>query len=583
MVRAVLYARVSTQEQADHGYSLRQQLDRLRDYAAGEGYEVLEAIEDPGYSGSFLDRPGLDRVRDLVEAGGVDVVLAQDADRISREPGDRALLDGEFSRHRTRLFALNDWGDDSHQGQLLEFMQDWIGKGESLKLTERSRRNSRRKVSEGRLLGSSPLPRYGFQYARDNEGGRAVYEADPATMPVVVRVFGMLADGYAVKDVARTLDNDGIPTPRNGWEWSRRTLREMALKDVYRPHTVAELEQIVSAPVLAGLEPSRSYGVMWSGRVKTRKVSNTKRLRENPPPDQWIPVPVPLDGSGLTRELVDRARLTLAGNCTPAKVGDRTFELAKGILRCEHCGRAMVAFARDKGGPERIPYYRCDSPSRKGAPCPNRKSHRADDVEQRAWGMVAGQIDGEDEFLARLAARYEERKAELTGAGRSAGYMEDLAKIEDKKDRYVDLAAEGLMSRDRLRTKLAALDERETALRNELARARDTAARLADLEASYAEILEMVRERWPEGAPVTSHDEDTRYGDYGEEVVIEEPPEARRRRYAHMGVTFTMREDGTLRAEWALHTGGAATATSTGSSTRTVSCAAGTPLSTTTR
>jgi site-specific DNA recombinase len=63
--RAILYARVSTDEQARSGYSLSQQLEALREYAAREGYEILDEVTDPGKSGATLDRPGLDRVRDL--------------------------------------------------------------------------------------------------------------------------------------------------------------------------------------------------------------------------------------------------------------------------------------------------------------------------------------------------------------------------------------------------------------------------------------------------------------------------------------------------------------------------------------
>ena len=63
--QAILYARVSTDEQARSGYSLAQQIEALRDYAAREGYEVLEEITDPGQSGASLERPGMDCVRDL--------------------------------------------------------------------------------------------------------------------------------------------------------------------------------------------------------------------------------------------------------------------------------------------------------------------------------------------------------------------------------------------------------------------------------------------------------------------------------------------------------------------------------------
>jgi site-specific DNA recombinase len=75
--RAVLYARVSTDEQARSGYSLAQQIEALRDHAAREGFAVLEEVQDPGQSGASLERPGMDRVRDLVAAGGISVVLAQ--------------------------------------------------------------------------------------------------------------------------------------------------------------------------------------------------------------------------------------------------------------------------------------------------------------------------------------------------------------------------------------------------------------------------------------------------------------------------------------------------------------------------
>jgi site-specific DNA recombinase len=84
--RAILYARVSTDEQARSGYSLAQQMEALRGYATREGYEILQEIEDGRQSGASLERPGMDRVRDLVAAGGVSVVLAQDRDRFARDP-----------------------------------------------------------------------------------------------------------------------------------------------------------------------------------------------------------------------------------------------------------------------------------------------------------------------------------------------------------------------------------------------------------------------------------------------------------------------------------------------------------------
>src|SRR5215212_7483302 len=147
--RAILYARVSTDEQARSGYSLAQQLEALRDYAVREGYEVLEEVQDPGQSGASLERPGMDRVRDLVAAGGVWVVLAQDRDRFTREPAYHYLLRKEFEEQGCILKALNDRGDATPEGELTDGILDQLAKYERAKIAERTRRGMLRRVREG--------------------------------------------------------------------------------------------------------------------------------------------------------------------------------------------------------------------------------------------------------------------------------------------------------------------------------------------------------------------------------------------------------------------------------------------------
>jgi len=189
-MKVVAYARVSTVEQARSGYSIADQEEALHAWCAESGHELLEVVRDEGHSGAYLERQGLDRVRDLVEAGGVSLVVVQDADRLTCEPGHRALLDEEFERFGTRLVALDDWGDDSHEGQLLRFLKGWVSKGERLKIAERTRRGKRQKAKQEFIVAPPTAP-YGF---RLNEA-RDAYLVEDAQMATVRRIFQMVADG----------------------------------------------------------------------------------------------------------------------------------------------------------------------------------------------------------------------------------------------------------------------------------------------------------------------------------------------------------------------------------------------------
>jgi site-specific DNA recombinase len=155
--RVILYARVSTDEQARSGYSLAQQIEALREYAAQEGFEILEEVQDAGQSGASLERPGMDRVRDLVTTGSVSVVLAQDRDRFAREPAYHYLLRREFEEHGTKIRALNDRGDDSPEGELTDGILDQLGKYERAKIAERTRRGSSSGLA--RVRSSRRIPR----------------------------------------------------------------------------------------------------------------------------------------------------------------------------------------------------------------------------------------------------------------------------------------------------------------------------------------------------------------------------------------------------------------------------------------
>ncbi len=472
--RAVLYARVSTDEQARRGYSLAQQLEALREYAAREGYDVLEEVTDPGQSGASLARPGMDRVRDLVAAGGVSVVLAQDRDRFAREPAYHYLLKREFEEHGCKIRALNDRGDESPEGELTDGILDQLAKYERAKIAERSRRGKLRKAREGKLI-AGHTPKYGFRFNGDRTG----YVLDETTMEVVRRIFEMVASGAPMWTVKTTLEAEGIPAPSGGSRWSMTTLRKIIQDDSYRPYTIEELGELVPAVVVASLDPEMHYGVSWYGRRKTKrkqvaeigpdgkrryhhKQETTIRARK-----EWVGVPVP--SSGISRSVVDAARVAIKDNVKPSATGRRFWELSGGIAVCGECGRRLQHVYRRHRKKEGIfyNYYRCpSSQQRTGRTCPNGKGRRAEELEEQVWGFASSLLKDPQLLCRGLHQLIEQEKSASYGdpEKEARAWLERLSVIERKRSGFQEIAAERLMSISELKQRLVQLDkEREIA------------------------------------------------------------------------------------------------------------------------
>jgi site-specific DNA recombinase len=474
---AVLYARVSTEEQARSGYSLRQQLEALRAYAEREGYEVLEEIEDAGHSGAYLERPGLDRVRDLVESGAVSVVLAQDRDRFAREPAYLYLLKEEFGRHGCKLRALNDHGDESPEGQLTDGIMDQLAKFERAKFAERSRRGLDRKVTEGKVIAGPHAP-YGFTYSAD---GNALLISEPE-MVTVRRIFRMVAvEGASLGTVIRRLTDDGIPSPTGG-NWHKPTLGYLIKNDLYLPRTVEEIAGVASPKVAHGLDSGRRYGLWtWNKRrqKKTRVRDENGGYRDryetvHRPREEWSAVAVDLTDAGLERELVEAARERMEQNerRPPSNVGQRFWELSGGVARCAVCGSVLSpqAHRRRSGNGFRF-YYTCRQRYGNGPRhCTNTRSNPAVSLEEAVWEVVHGLLSDPGRLQEAYEKEIERTKRQHRGDPEHeirtfAARLEDL---NEERRGYLRQNARGLLSDSELDDMLSGVDEERDGLQKAL-------------------------------------------------------------------------------------------------------------------
>jgi site-specific DNA recombinase len=520
--RAILYARVSTDEQARSGYSLAQQIEALRAYASREGYEILEEVQDRGQSGASLERPGMDRVRDLVAAGGVSVVLAQDRDRFAREPTYLFYLREEFAQHRTALRALNDRGDESPEGELTTGILDQIARYERLKIAERSRRGKLRKAREGKIV-ATKYPTYGFRYNASRDG----YEADEEAMAVVARIFRMVGtEGIAIRGVKRIFEREGMPTPHGKNIWSQFFIRGAINDDAYRPHSREEIESLVakgqmSPEVASRLDPEKRYGIWWFNR---RRIKNYQEAVNGPdgksyktrskttwrPEAEWIAVPVP--DSRIPREWVDLAREAIKDNVKCSQNNRRPWVLSGGIARCGECGWAMGTHSAWGSQSKHVNhYYRCSKAHVNYVykSCLNSKHHRADRLEPLVWNYVSGVMKDPEGLRADLDRMIELEKGSLRGdPGEGAKlWAKQLADAERKRAKYQEAFAADAMTLPELKASLARLDEARKTAEHELEALRGREEYVRGLEADRDALLDSLEAQVPEALDSLAPDE----------------------------------------------------------------------------
>jgi site-specific DNA recombinase len=448
--KAILYARVSTPKQVAEGYSLDQQIECLRQYAAEHELEIAEEVRDGGYSGATLERPGMDRIFAVVAGGGVDVVLAQDADRITREPWHFGYLKAEFERYGSKLRALDDGDDETPEGEFFAGIRRGMSKMEREYTKRRTRRGKEKKIRSGKLLGSGPPP-HGFRWVQDNRGKRVGLQVDTQTMPVIHRLFELVgARGLPMYSAAKELQRQGFYAPKGGM-WRVGVIRNILLNDVYKPHTVEEPRALgIAEGVVASLDAAQEYGVSWFGKRRTIGPARGPRTYRKVPRPEWIGVPVP--SAGVPRAWIEAARDALRDNPVPGflKPSSRDHELNGGLAVCGGCGRNLTTHSTTTKSGAKHWYYVCAGARPRGPGagerlCSNKKMHPAEPLE---WA-VAAYVDGElltDQ--AELERHMDEAiAAERRKAGGDAAWAETLANRLAECDAEKGRAGEALRPR----------------------------------------------------------------------------------------------------------------------------------------
>jgi site-specific DNA recombinase len=284
MKRAIVYNRVSTKEQMEHGYTLDVYHDRCREYARQHEFDIVDVVSD-SISGDKLMRPGLDVVRNMVSESQVDAVVVYSPDRLTRNLAHSLFLREELQKGDVELhFYKSGRSEDTPEGRMKDNIEAVFSDYWKAKIVEGSRLGRRRKAQNGKWVGVGPVP-YGF--GRVGKARDVHLEINEDEAAILRQIFDMYigADGRPmnVQGIASVLTAKGVPPPNRGIGgnkksatiWHKGTVRRL----LTRRTVIGEFEYTdieLSFPELAIID-DETFGAAQNRREKSRARAIYKR------------------------------------------------------------------------------------------------------------------------------------------------------------------------------------------------------------------------------------------------------------------------------------------------------------------
>lgn len=364
--RVAVYGRHSTAMQtATSSSDQAASCAKLVDYLNGA---VTDTYLDPEFSGYRRDRPALQRLLRDIEAGLIDVVVCEALDRLARDAEDVAWLGKKLNYHRVALHTVTE----GHVDEIKFAVASLLGAIFLKNLIDKTLRGMEAAVLAGRFAGGRA---YGYKRViRLNANGeliRGLLEIDPVQADLVRRILTDFAAGQSSIQIAKALNEEGVPGPRGG-AWNASSIRGDPKKGT----------GILNNPLYIGR-------LVWGRRQWRRNPDSEKRERRYRLRDksEWVEVEVP-DLRIVNDELWEAARTELEQRQRPSAQGgigqqNRKKHLLSGLIRCSCCGCGYTISGKD--------YYRCAGQKERGT-CDNTMSVRKGAIETATLSVLKNHL-----------------------------------------------------------------------------------------------------------------------------------------------------------------------------------------------
>ena len=229
--KAMGYIRVSTDEQAEAGFSLGAQREAIEAFAKSQGYELIGIVEDAGVSGAKhpQTRPGFKQVLEQAEAGAFGILLVWKFDRLARSLV-YAITTAQTLRERynvTLRSVTEPIETESPMGQMIFSIFASMAAMEREGIKERTLLGKTAKAKQGGFTGGK-VP---YGYMRDKEGSIVPH---PDEAPVVRHIFQLHKQGKGARAIATLLNKEGVPTRTGKSHWIWQTVDSILQNPRYR-------------------------------------------------------------------------------------------------------------------------------------------------------------------------------------------------------------------------------------------------------------------------------------------------------------------------------------------------------------
>lgn len=438
-----IYARVSTSEQAEHGYSIRDQVDKCR--AVAKSDDVMEYV-DPGVSGEFLDRPALNKLRQDIKDGLVDKVICYDPDRLSRKLVNQLIVTQEIERHGELVFVNSDY-KKTPEGIMFYQMRGAFAEYEKAKINERLSNGRKRKAREGKIVRDPQV--YGYSW--DKEKSNFVINEPEAD--VVRLIFNLFTKQKlaGINGIANYLTDHGVPTKKHAKQWHRQVVRQIVMNEVY-------------------------IGNFYNNKWNTEGILGNKHRPDDEkisiklrPKEEWIRVKCPpiIDEPTfrLAQKLMSQARRRWA------KAATHEYMLS-GLLRCGYCGNTMTGRKSKNWGTDVLEYTdRKYTAGAKNKGCGLLINARK--LEEEVWQQIYEWLNNPEEFVA---AGKEVDQPEAFEIDELDLIKNEIEKIKTSRKRLIGLFSEGIdgLSKEDIRASLKDFKDREDQLIKRLSEIRES-------------------------------------------------------------------------------------------------------------